>query len=230
MTDSSQVDAQRFAVIFDMDGLMLNSEPIYRLACVTAASALGCSVTDELYHQLLGRTEADSEGILQTYFEGRLDVNAFRRLWSENFSAAVERSGMERKDGLDDLLDALDARSILYAVATSTGRERARHSLAAAGLLDRFSTVVFGDEVRNGKPDPEIFLTAATRLGVDPSLCIVLEDSDAGILAAARAGMRPIMVPDLKAPSEEAARAAVVIARSLREVTPFVLAMLDDAV
>ena len=93
---STDMNAPQVAVIFDMDGLMLNSEPVYRLACITAAAALGCSVTDTLYHQLLGRTEADAEQILQTYFQGRLDVGAFRTMWADNFSAAVEvRNGEE---------------------------------------------------------------------------------------------------------------------------------------
>ncbi|MEO8219145.1 MAG: HAD family phosphatase, partial [Acidobacteriota bacterium] len=167
------------AVILDMDGLILDSEPVYRRACVSAAAALGCSVTDDLYHQLLGRTESDSEAILQNFFAGRLSVPEFRCRWAENFAAELEQ-GMKTKDGLHDLLAELDRRSVPYAVATSTSRERALRSLQAAGLSTRFSVIVFGDDVVHGKPHPEIFLRTAEALGVRAADCIVLEDSDAG--------------------------------------------------
>jgi len=107
------------------------------------------------------------------------------------------------KDGLLALLDFLDGAGIPKAVATSTERTRALRLLELAGVLNRFDAVVCGDEVARGKPCPDIFLTAAARLGCDPSTCMVLEDSESGLRAAHQAGMLPVLIPDLKMPSAE---------------------------
>ena len=103
--------------------------------------------------------------------------------------------------GLDELLALLDSRGLPKAVATSTERRQAAAQLGGLGLLERFNVIATGDEVRNGKPAPDLFLLAAHRLGMKPSQCLVLEDSEAGVIAAHRAGMHVWVVPDLKPPS-----------------------------
>ena len=103
--------------------------------------------------------------------------------------------------GLDELLALLDSRGLPKAVATSTERRLAAAQLGGLGLLERFNVIATGDEVRNGKPAPDLFLLAAHRLGMKPSQCLVLEDSEAGVVAAHRAGMQVYVVPDLKPPS-----------------------------
>ena len=105
-------------------------------------------------------------------------------------------------------------------MASSTSKKGVIHKLTVAGLIDRFETLVGGDEVANGKPAPDIFLTAAARLGVLPDGCMVLEDSEAGIQAAHAAGMLPVMVPDVKPPSPEIEAVAYAVLPSLKDTIP----------
>ena len=132
--------------------------------------------------------------------------------------------GIALKPGLVELLEYLALHEIPAAVATSSDREYAGFSLKAAGLDERrFALVVTGDEVENGKPAPDIYLEALRRLGVKPARSLALEDSDAGILAAARAGMISVLVPDLKPPSPAAREAAFRVLTSLHEVVPLLI-------
>ena len=128
------------------------------------------------------------------------------------------REGIALKPGLLDLLDWLEARRIPKAVATSTRRDRAQAKLARTALLPRFVALVGGDEVARGKPEPDIFLAAAARLGEAAQHCLVLEDSEPGVRAALAAGMTPIMVPDLHAPSDDLVALEPLILESLAEV------------
>jgi HAD superfamily hydrolase (TIGR01509 family) len=138
--------------------------------------------------------------------------------WGEAYDAIVAREGIALKTGLLEILDWLDRENVPRAVATSTRRARAVAKLAHASLLERFDAVVGGDEVPRGKPAPDIYLEAAHRIGVAPSACIVLEDSEPGVLAAFAAGMRPIMVPDIAPPSPSLAARGVTVLASLHEV------------
>ncbi|MCB0080968.1 MAG: HAD family phosphatase, partial [Caldilineaceae bacterium] len=121
------------------------------------------------------------------------------------------------------LLDLLDTQQIPKAVATSSARAEARYTLANAGLLERFSIVVTGDQVERGKPAPDIFLLTAAQLGVPPSSCLVLEDSEAGVYAATAAGMCTFMVPDLIPPQPETAKRAFQVVESLADVHAWIL-------
>jgi HAD superfamily hydrolase (TIGR01509 family) len=122
-----------------------------------------------------------------------------RRLMEEEF----EKNGIGLKKGLSALLDHLETRGIPMAVATSTSREGALKKLELAGLGGRFSVLVCGDEVREGKPDPEIFLLAARRIGLDPGECAGFEDSPAGLLALRRAGIPAVFIKDMVEPPPE---------------------------
>ncbi|MBV8470365.1 MAG: HAD family hydrolase, partial [Burkholderiaceae bacterium] len=134
------------------------------------------------------------------------------------YDAIVAREGLVVKPGLRELLDWLDAHAIPRAVATSTRRSRALAKLERAGLWPRIQALVGGDEIARGKPAPDIFLRAAELLGVSTPSCIVLEDSEPGITAALAAGMTPIMVPDLHAPSPSLLARNVLVLSSLHEV------------
>ena len=129
----------------------------------------------------------------------------------------IDEGKLAVKSGLLELLGFLDEISMPRAVATSTEYERAVHKLALTNLLDRFSVVIAGDQVQNGKPAPDIFLAAAMRLDILPERCLVLEDSDAGIQSAYDAGMTPVMIPDMKPPSEKSLAFAHRIFEGLEE-------------
>jgi len=210
------------AIILDMDGTMLDTEPLYKAAWQRAAADLGCALDDAFYLRLVGRSIADGENELTRRFGASFPLAEFRLRWPEVWRTRVEADGIPAKAGLFELLAWVDDRRMPIAVATSSDRDYATLSLQRAGLAGRFATVVTGEEVANGKPAPDIYLEAARRLGVDPSHAFAVEDSDAGTLAAHRAGMSVLLIPDLKAPSAEAAAAAYRVLGSLYEVRKLV--------
>lgn len=189
------------AVIFDMDGLMLDTEPLYKIAWQRAAQECGHAISEELYAWLIGRSRVAGEAILAETFGAAFCQETFRAACAKCEAAAFAENLPATKPGLDQLLALLEARRVPKAVATSTERHIAETQLRGRGLLARFSVVATGDEVMNGKPAPDLFLLAAMRLGVETSRCLVLEDSEAGVMAAHRAGMRVFCVPDIREPA-----------------------------
>ena len=187
------------AVLFDMDGLMLDTERMVLAAFEAAVATLGRSMPEDLFSSLVGRTSRDSALMLEDAFGADFPLDEFRRLTQSAYQLDIDSNGIGLKKGIQPLLEYLTSRSVPFACATSTARERAWWKLEKAGISRWFETLVGGDEVDRGKPEPDIFLEACARLRVPPAQCIVLEDSLAGVQAAAAAGMVPIMVPDLVA-------------------------------
>jgi beta-phosphoglucomutase-like phosphatase (HAD superfamily) len=188
------------AVIFDMDGLMFDTERLYRAASQQAAAELGYALTDALHCRLMGRNPVEAERLVSEEFGPGFPLGAFRER-CQSLEAVFEGGPVPKKQGLDELLDLLDSRSVVKAVATATRRNITVPQLAATGVLDRFDAIATGDEVANGKPAPDLFLLAAQKLNADPATCLVLEDSEPGVTAAHRAGMQVYLVPDLQASS-----------------------------
>jgi HAD superfamily hydrolase (TIGR01509 family) len=207
----------------DMDGLMLDTERLARIAWQRAATEWGYTLLDEVYLQIVGRTVPDAERILCATLGVGFPFREVRALTQRYLEEQIAESGVPLKPGLLELLDYLEEYAIPKAVASSTERTFVLGKLAAAGLRARFDAVVCGDDVENGKPAPDIFLEAARRLGVPAEECLVLEDSDAGIEAAHAAGMVAVMVPDLKSPSPTAASHAYRVFSSLDEVKALLL-------
>ncbi len=204
-------------VIFDMDGLMLDTEPLYRASWRQAALECGYDLTEAIHDRFVGRNRKDSEQVLVDTFGPEFPLEKFRATVRQCEDRAFS-GPVSKKPGLEQLLSFLEARQVPKAVATSTDRRIALHLLAATELLGRFSAVATGDEVANGKPSPDLFLLAAERLGVEPAACLVLEDSDTGVAAAHRAGMGVYIVPDLLPPSAAAEGMAQGTFRSLSDV------------
>ena len=207
------------AIIFDMDGLMLDTEPLYRIAWKRASAECGFQLTDEIYKNLVGRGQQDAEKTLFKIFGPEFPKEQFAALSAKYEEQEFSGPSPAKKPGLEELLELLAVRGLPLAVATSTERRLTLPRLARAGLLPRFDVVATGDEVPRGKPFPDLFLLAANRLGAAPSACLVLEDSEAGVMAASAAGMKVFMVPDLVEPSAEIKRAATGVFQSLFEVT-----------
>ncbi len=215
------------ALVLDMDGLMLDTEPIYRAAWQRAAAELGYEITDRGYEAFIGRRTEDAEGELERRTGPTFAMDRFRMRWPAIWHE-LAGAGIARRPGLDALLDFATRRELPLAIATSTRRTLTELTLRAGGLdARRFVTIVTGDEIAHGKPAPDIYLEAARRLGTTPAACVALEDSDAGVLSASRAGMTALMVPDMKAPSAEATAAAFRVLRSLADA-PAVIAALGD--
>lgn len=206
------------AVIFDMDGLMLDTERIAQAAWQRAGAELGYSLPDEIYLQAVGRTAPATELLFRGHLGQDAPFEAIYQRKQQYYHEAIEQGQVPLKTGLLELLDHLDELALPKAVATSTARPLAEQKLRATGLFERFPIIVCGNEVPNGKPAPDIFLAAAAKLNVDPAHCLVLEDSPAGIRAAHAAGMLAIHIPDLIPTSDEIAQLAYHVAADLSAV------------
>ncbi len=228
------------AVLFDMDGLMLDTERIYVRVWRQAARDLGFEADGaqgqawgqpedgDLFISFVGLNVVEAERRLARVAGNGFSIPAFHARWEELWRQSLERDGIALKPGLEALLDWLDRQGTPRAVVTSTEAREAADTLQSAGLAARFGTVVSGDQVLEGKPAPDIFLLGTRRVGVEPQRCIVLEDSEAGVRAAHAAGMRAVMVPDLKQPSPEVRALATAVVPTLHEALPLVQAWLAD--
>ena len=211
------------AVIFDMDGLIFDTESLYRDAVIATAIEAGHDMPLDFYLATIGL----SMQATRSAFDGRFGQGfAFDNFWqaaSQRFVAAAETQ-LRLKAGVVELLDVLDDLALPRAIATSSHREHAQHHLDAFGLSDRFHAVIAHGDYISGKPHPEPFLNAAKRLGVEPALCLALEDSYHGVRAACGAGMMTIMVPDLMVSTAEMEELCIHIASDLHEVCSLVKA------
>ncbi len=186
------------AVICDLDGLLFDSERRTRRAWQEAMRALGHELDDAFYATLIGRKIAISEGMVAAQFG--IAEEEFRLIWRARHRDLIANGPVPPRPGALALIEWLVKNNVPRAIATSSIRSDALHTLGASAA--NFPVIVTGDQVVRGKPDPEIYLTAAAALGSPPTACVALEDSEPGIAAAHAAGMFAMMVPDLKHPSE----------------------------
>ena len=205
------------AVVFDMDGLLLDSEIIYCEALAATAAEMGAELPDQVIQRMIGHTWPGSAEVLRGHFGDGFDTDALRTRSVELFYEVAD-AGIALKTGVIEILDHLDARGLPRGVVTSSRRKEAEHHLGHHGLLARFDFVLANGEYPAPKPDPAPYRTAAERLGLDPADVLALEDSHNGVRAAAGAGMMTIMVPDLLDPTAEMHGLCVRIARDLHEV------------
>ena len=214
------------AVVLDMDGLMIDTEAVYKRATQQAADELGHPMSEEFYLTLVGLTNAATEAAVVAHFGDAFPMQPFRERWNALWKEELDTEGVELKPGLEEILGLLEQRGIPKAVATSSDAYYTRASLRAARLDRRFDHVVTVDQVPHGKPAPDLYLEATRRLGVPAERCVALEDSDVGVLSATSAGLTTIMVPDLRPPSAEARRAALHVVPSLHEARKHLAALL----
>lgn len=205
-------------VLFDMDGVILDSEKLYTRFWLEAAQALGWPMTVQ---QALGMRSLNRQaGVdqIHRYFGPEADYEAIRQQRIARMDAYVAHHGIDAKPGITELLGHLHARGIPAAITTSSPLDRVKAYLKPLGLLDQFQAIVTGYDVARGKPEPDIYMRGAEVIGVPPQQCLALEDSAAGILSAYRAGCMAVMVPDQDAPDEETLSRAWCVAESLLDV------------
>ena len=183
------------AVIFDMDGLVLDTETTYFVAWQQAAKAMGYALSDPFCLSLSGLHYKDIEPKLMARCGADFNLQAFNHLSGIFWREHVNANGINIKYGFTQLLEFIVQNEIPYCLATNSRAFNAYECLELAGIKDVFSTIVTRDDVEYGKPEPDIFLKAAELLQVPISQCLVLEDSHAGILAASRAGAFSVFVP-----------------------------------
>ena len=210
------------AAIFDMDGLLIDSERAISKAWIEGAQALGFKLEMADFMQVIGTASQQSTAILVELLGSE---DAMRAIAAKAHALLPQAGGapvFPLKSGALPLLEALHAAGIPCAVASSSNVEEIRHRLGHVDVLKYIRCISGGDEVTHGKPDPALYLLAAARLGVAPEDCIAFEDSENGARAAQAAGVRVVIVPDLKHPPDDVAARAHGIIGSLSEAVAHV--------
>ncbi|WP_420145341.1 HAD family hydrolase [Sphingobium sp.] len=211
------------AVIFDMDGTLIDTEAAHRHAFAQTGQAIGWPMSDELLLSMVGIHRDENERMLAQHMGPDFPLARFYAESDALFEAAVD-AGIALRPGAVLLLDHLRRAGIAMALATSTAAPFAQDRLAKAGLIDYFDVIVTRSDVDQPKPHPEPYLLAAARLGVDPADCVAVEDSHAGVRSATAAGMATVMVPDLLPPTEELVLACAHVLPSLTDLRDLLLA------
>ena len=206
------------AVLFDMDGLLLDSERVLMQAWTAAAAEEGITIPHEVYTAVIGRAAQESHQLFTDMLGGAERHARLRTKVVERLHARREGPVFPLKPGVVELLGALRARGVPCAVASSSGADDLEPMPDLVGVLHHFDAVAGGNEVPRGKPDPAVYALAASRLGIPAAACIAFEDSENGARAALAAGATLVVVPDLRRPADE------VMTRCLHE-----LASLHDA-
>jgi beta-phosphoglucomutase-like phosphatase (HAD superfamily) len=205
------------AVVFDMDGLLVDTETLVFKAMQETARALGAEMPLATFQRMVGLQHAHSDLIVLEHFGQDFDLAAWSASVSRHFREGVA-AGISLKAGVVEILDHLDDIGLPRAIATSSSLDSVQASLGPHELVGRFHALITRDVQTHGKPHPQPFLMAAEALGVAPQDCLALEDSHNGVRAAAAAGMMTIMIPDMLDPTEEMQTLCVRIARDLHEV------------
>lgn len=190
------------AVIFDMDGVLIDTEKYLVRYWCQAAAEFGFDMKPE--HGLLIRSLAGkfAKPLLEELFGEEFQYEKIRQRRKELMNDWISRMGIEKKPGVDELLNYLKENGFKTAVATATDEIRAEKYLKTVGIHDKFDEIICASMVENGKPEPDIYLYACERIAEKPEVCMAVEDSPNGIKAAVRAGCKTVMVPDLTQPEE----------------------------
>ncbi len=189
------------AIIFDMDGLMVDTEPLSRRAWAQVIGPFGAVLTDAVYGRMIGRRTMEAGQILLDATDIPLSVEELVRQKTAVFDQILAQ-GVPIMPGLMELHAEIARRGLPWAVATSSPRPHAQQILTQLGLLEKCGAIAGGDEVEHGKPAPDIYLLAAQRLGMSPAHCLALEDSAPGCQSAAAAGMTVAAVSTLLSPGD----------------------------
>jgi HAD superfamily hydrolase (TIGR01509 family) len=190
------------AAIFDMDGLLIDTEAVYIEAYYAAAQAIGTEMPLALCHAMIGVPTRECEAMIQDHFGPDFSVEQFQTHFSEQAKMMLD-AHVPVKPGAAEMLEYLAGRGLPLAIATSSRPTTVQRHLGSAGLLGHFKAIATRYDVERGKPHPDVYLEAARRLGVAPGRCIAFEDSNVGLTAAHAAGTMAIMVPDIVPPSPE---------------------------
>ena len=208
-------------VIFDVDGLMLDTESVWKEAFDQAGNKYGIqNMGSTLFPKLIGKSGRDEKEVLDRYLSSDIQELVIKE-WERIGYGMLEKE-VPVKPGLNEILDFLDAYHIKKAVATTTRRELTEERLKRVGVYDRFDYVLCGDEVKNRKPDPEIYLSVLHKMNTKAENAIVLEDSSVGVEAAYRASIDCIQVPDLIAPTEVQKEQTICIVKDLMEARDYI--------
>lgn len=189
-------------VIFDMDGTMIDTEKIKENGWMYAGDCQNIIIDDKILSEIRGTNKEYCKEFINRKFK---NVN-FDKLYNDRnefIERNINSNGIKMKNGLIEILQFLKNNNYKIAVASSSEEETIRRYLANINILDFFDVIIGGDMVKNGKPNPEIYLKAVQLLNIPKEQCIGIEDSNSGILSVHRAGLKAIMIPDLEQPTKE---------------------------
>jgi beta-phosphoglucomutase-like phosphatase (HAD superfamily) len=210
------------AAIFDMDGTLVDSERVIMAAWMSASREAGIPLDASQYSRVVGLNDEESNELLISLLGGEAEFLSVRSAARQRLQGRPGATVFPLKDGVRELLGALCDRGVRCAVASSSSSAEIQERLSLAGVLHFFQATAGGNEVHRGKPDPAVYQLAAARLGIDPMSCVAFEDSEHGAMAAAAAGARVVLVPDMKAPSQQLAASVFVVLESLNQAVPLV--------
>lgn len=205
-------------VLFDMDGLVLDTEKLYTRFWMEACHFYGFPMTREQALRMRAANSKLSEANLHEFFGPGADYRSIRAKRIELMDAFIAQNGLEPKPGIFELLDYLDSRGISAAITSSAPMDRIRGHLSSTGLYHRFTKICSGYDMPRGKPAPDIYLHGAASLGLPPEACLALEDAPLGIESAFRAGCIPVLIPDQGQPDEKTEAMIYAKADSLHDV------------
>lgn len=209
------------AVIFDMDGLLLDSERLALQAFNITCEKFGLGDLSHVFKKCIGTNKESGCSILKEGLDGLADIQEFGTSWDTLYLDITSAKPVPVKEGVKELLEHIQSINIPMAVATSTKTERAKYKLTSSGLIEYFDIIIGGDQVPQSKPNPDIYLKAASTLTINPEDCLALEDSANGVKAAFAAGMTVVQIPDLVEPDEELLKLGHIILDSLLDVPSY---------
>lgn len=207
-------------VLFDMDGLVVDTEKLYSRFWREACAFFGFTMSYEQSIAMRALNPQLAEATLKRFFGPEIEYLPTRNKRIELMEAFIAENGVDLKPGIVELLDYLDAYNIPAAITSASPIPRIQSYLSRHGLDTRFAAFCSGRDVPHGKPEPDIYLHGAAALGLKAEQCMALEDSPTGILSAYRAGCLPVMIPDLDQPSQETKALLYAKADSLADVIP----------
>jgi HAD superfamily hydrolase (TIGR01509 family) len=211
------------AIVFDMDGLLLDTEVLAMEALRRAAVEFGVHMPASLCLSMIGAPVDRCKVLVDEHFGPSVLNDAFFEATTRHLEAQIDAGLLTMKAGAIELLHWASAMQLPIALATSSRRSKALHHLRVVGIGDRFAAIVTRDDVPHGKPHPDLFLEAARRLGRRPQRCLALEDSYNGVRAAHAADMPVVMVPDLLAPTDEMRSLCEAVFPDLLQVTDWLM-------
>lgn len=212
------------AVVFDMDGVLFDTERLCMDMWAKVADARGLSGMIQVGYDSIGRNENDTRALALAAFGADFDFEDFRAEVARLCHNYMQQQGIPVKKGVQELLDFLKEQGYRIALASSSSRQSVLRNLERAGIASYFEEIISGDMVEHSKPRPDIYLLACEKLGVEPKAAYAIEDSPNGIRAAHGAGMKPIMVPDLIEADEEMSILSQVILEDLLAVRDYLTA------
>ncbi|MGR5063744.1 HAD family hydrolase [Photobacterium sp. DNB22_13_2] len=208
------------AVLFDMDGLIFDTEGLYKACWQYAAEEQGLGLTDEDYQSFIGVQDVECERRIVVKFGEALDLERFCQVRDAMFHVEQDK-GIPFKPGFSELFADIKQKWLKCALVTSSPRKKVEHHFAGTDYLSLFDIIVTAEDVKNGKPAPDCYLMASSQLDIAPANCLVLEDSNNGMRSGLDAGCQAMMIPDLLVPASDVVSRSALIGESLLEVKSY---------